>query len=231
MTSMQRAEALRCRNAEDTDRPTVFHMLGRDWDLLPEVFAPTYTPVTELFTSWLDYPVGGDFLEIGPGAGVTTVTAALRGCRSVTAIDIGSESVTNTRHNAARHRVTDRVRVLRGDLFEGLVPDERFDMIFWNSNFTEVPNDRVNTTDLHHAFFDPGYRAHRRYLLGAAGHMRPGGRLLLGFADIGNTEHLERLASEAGLDGRVVRTKPPTTEHPIEFRLIEFAPQGGRRWN
>src|SRR5688500_4305088 len=80
-----RASGLLRRHVEDLERPAEFRLLEREWDLLPGVFAPIYTPGTELFTSWLPYPVGGDFLEVGCGAGVTAVMAALAGCRQVTA--------------------------------------------------------------------------------------------------------------------------------------------------
>src|SRR5688500_8734475 len=32
--------------ATRADRPATFAMYGRDWDLLPEVFAPNYSPTT-----------------------------------------------------------------------------------------------------------------------------------------------------------------------------------------
>ena len=37
---------------------------------------PVHTASTELFSTWLPFPVGGAFLEIGSRAGVTAVTAA-----------------------------------------------------------------------------------------------------------------------------------------------------------
>src|SRR5438105_9367730 len=138
MNSMARAEYLMRRNAEDRTRPCRFSLLDREWTLLDDVFSPALTPVTELFTAWIPYPKGGRFLEMGCGAGVTAVVAALSGCREVTAVDIGASAVQNTRVNAAQHGVADRMRVLHGDLFDPLDPGDRYDMIFWNSNFTEA---------------------------------------------------------------------------------------------
>lgn len=202
--------------------PDRFSLLGEEWELLAGVFAPTFTPVTELFTSWLPYPVGGSFLEVGSGTGVTAVTAARSGCASVTALDIGAAAVENTRRNAIRHGVADRVRVLRSDLFDALGPDERFDLIFWNSNFVEMSADFVNSTDLHHAFFDPGYQTHGRYLREAPAHLTERGRLLLGFADLGNTPKLTALAEEEGLTIEVLRAERRQLEIPIEFVLLEL---------
>ena len=102
------------------DRQTEFALVGRRWTLLPGVFAPTYTPVTELFTAWIPYPVGGTLLEMGSGTGVTAVSAALAGCRRVTALDISAAAVENTRRNVERHGVADRVDVRQSDLFDAL---------------------------------------------------------------------------------------------------------------
>ncbi|MCX5206812.1 methyltransferase [Streptomyces sp. NBC_00237] len=214
------------RHQQDDRRAAEFTLLDRTWTLLDGVFSPTYTPVTELFSSWLPYPQGGSFLEMGSGAGVTAVIAAQSGCRSVTALDISAAAVENTRRNIERHEVGDSARVLHSDLFSALEPDERFDLIFWNSNFAEAPDDFVNETDLHHAFFDPRYDAHRRFARDAPGHLAEGGRLLLGFSSIGNSALLASVCAEAGLAVDVLRTerRTPDPDTTLEFQLLELRP-------
>src|SRR5436305_3315557 len=159
--SFQTAQVMFRRMRDDPERPDTFRLFDHDWDLLPGVFGPNYTPSTEILTGWLDFPTGGTVLEVGSGTGLTSVCAALAGCR-VTALDISTAAVDNTRRNAARHGVADRVRVLHSDLFAALDPAERFDLVYWNSNFIEAPADFANDTELHHSFFDPGYSAHHR---------------------------------------------------------------------
>nr|WSX78759.1 methyltransferase [Streptomyces sp. NBC_00899] len=223
-TGYQRGDALLRRHQEDGARPAEFSLLGREWDLLEGVFSPTYTPVTELFSTWLPYPEGGSFLEMGSGAGVTAVVAAQSGCAAVTAVDISAAAVDNTRRNVERHGVGDRVRVLHSDLFSALDPADRFDLVFWNSNFAEPPADFVNETDLHHAFFDPSYDAHRRYVDEARGHLTADGRLMLGFSSIGNTAKLAAITERAGLETVTVRSQTRRLdEHTeIEFQLLEL---------
>jgi release factor glutamine methyltransferase len=217
-----RGQQLFRRHLDDLDRQTEFELLGQRWTLLPGVFAPTYTPVTELFTTWIPYPVGGTLLEMGSGTGVTAVGAALAGCRRVTALDISAAAVENTRRNVERYGVADRVVVHQSDLFDALSADERFDVIYWNSNFVEAPSDFVNASDLHHAFFDPGYETHRRYLLEAPRHLSEGGRLLLGFSDLGSWEQLRTACDDAGLTAEVLRAKRCQLEISIEFQLLEL---------
>ncbi|MFJ4376944.1 methyltransferase domain-containing protein [Streptomyces albidoflavus] len=222
-TGFDRASDLLRRHTGDTGRPGEFTLLDREWELLDGVFSPTYTPVTGLFTTWLPFPDGGSFLEIGSGTGVTAVVAAQEGCASVTALDLSEEAVENTRRNAARHGAGDRVRVLRSDLFSALGPEERFDLIYWNSNFAEPPEGFVNETDLHHAFFDPGYDAHRRFLREAPARLNPGGRVLLGFSSIGNVELLRALAAESGQKLMLFRSQGREVDTMvIEFQMWEL---------
>jgi release factor glutamine methyltransferase len=205
--------------------PTTFRLHGREWDLLPGVFAPTYCLSTRFFTDSLPLPVGGAFLEVGCGTGVTAVLAAVRGCARVTATDISPVAVENTRLNVARHGVGDRVTVIRGDVFDGLGPAERFDLIFWNSPFVEPSADLGEAPHggLNRAVFDPGYRAHERFLSGAAGRLAPAGRLLLGFANLGNHAALGRLAAAAGYRVHSLRVSGGLVPG-VEYQLLELVP-------
>lgn len=220
--AVDRGHVLYRRNRTDPDRPDEFELLGRRWDLVPEVFSPTYTPSTALFTGWVPYPAGGTFLEVGCGAGVTAVVAALSGCAGVTALDINPAAVENTRRNARRHGVESRVRVLRSDLFDALAPDERFDAVYWNSNFIRMADDFEAESDLHHAIFDPGYRAHARFLAEAPSRLTDGGRLLLAFSDMGDWDWLRDTAAARGLAVRVLRSERRDVEPPVEFQLLEL---------
>ncbi|MFD9905834.1 methyltransferase [Streptomyces sp. NPDC059063] len=218
------------RRHQETREVRSFTLLDREWELHPDVFSPDWTPVTELFTSWIPYPRGGSFLEMGSGAGVTAVWAALRGCREVLALDISRASVANTRANAALHGVTDRLNALRSDLFTVLAPGKAFDTVFWNSNFVETPEHVGNDTELHHAYFDPAYTAHRRFLEQAPSHLTPDGRLLLGFSSLGNWPHLRKLAEDRGLEIELLRSEVAQLPLTVEFQLLELRPAQGRGW-
>ncbi len=229
-SGFSRGYALFQRHLEDQERPGEFELLGRSWELMDGVFSPAYTPVTRLFSGWLPYPPDGSFLEVGSGAGVTAVHAALSGCGHVTALDISEAAVENTRRNIHRHGVQDRTRVMRSDLFDALPAADRFDLIFWNSSFAEPPEEFVNQTDLHHAFFDPGYAAHRRYLSEAPKHLTPDGRLMLGFSSIGNWPLLREICKRTGLDIEVIHSETRELEVTIRFELAELTPATGLTW-
>ncbi|PSK61940.1 Release factor glutamine methyltransferase [Micromonospora sp. MH33] len=205
------------------DSPTTFRLLDLEWDLLPGVFAPHLTQSAALYAEWLPYPVGGSFCEIGSGTGYLSVLAALRGCAAVTATDISPVAVDNTRRNAARHGVADRLSVHQGDLFTPIPAGERFDVIFWNSNFVDTDQPAPDGDHLHHALFDQGYRAHEGYLAGARERLHPGGQLLLGFTDLGNADRLAELADRHGWRVRVQRAvRCAAPQGDLHYQLLRL---------
>ncbi|QFR97129.1 methyltransferase [Streptomyces tsukubensis] len=205
------------------DLPDSFTLLGREWSLHRGVFPSTLSAATEVMASIVPYPEGGSFLEVGCGTGVISVTAALSGCTSVTALDINEKAVANTVANAARHGVSDRVRVLHSDMYTTLEPAERFDVIFWNVPWTYVEDDFSLSTDLHSAVFDPGYQGQARYIAGAHAHLADGGRLLLGTADLGDRERLDDIAEEAGLRVELLRRVRRIEEvRVMEYHMLEL---------
>ena len=211
--SLRRSSQSRAR----ADRPRVFSMNGRSWDLLPSVFPPVFSPSTEAFLSLLDFPVGGSFLEMGCGTGVIAVSAALAGCARVVATDVNPEAARNASLNAARHGVT--VECVSGDLFTGVPPADRFDVVFWHSNFVPAPTDMPGL-DMHDlAYVDPGYRAHRGYVREAPRWLTEDGMVLLGFSSRGDLAWLREL----GVSHDVVRTQVVAErDREVEYQLLRL---------
>ncbi|MGP3927756.1 methyltransferase domain-containing protein [Streptomyces sp. 8N616] len=244
--SLQRSQESLTR----ADRPSVFTMRGRDWDLLDEVFAPIYSPSTGIALDFLGLgpgpgpepglgsglgsgltdgaaeaeqaPLKGSLLEIGCGTGIIAVTAALAGCGPVVAADISERAVENAARNAARHGVSDRVRAVHGDLFSGLGPGERFDTIFWSSNYVRAPEDYEYRSVHERAYVDAGYAVHRRYLAEAPQWLTAGGSVLLHFSNRGDVEGLNAIAAETGRELRVLATRSvPEGGDMVEHMLLE----------
>ncbi|MEV8532224.1 50S ribosomal protein L11 methyltransferase [Streptomyces sp. NPDC051211] len=196
---------------ERTDRPQVFSLCDREWDLLDELFAPAFSPSTALAVDFLDLagphsaPRGGSFLEVGCGAGVVAVMAALAGYDRVVASDIIPRAVENAAVNAERHEVQDRLSALHSDLFSGLSDGDRFDVIFWSSNYVRAPEDHRYRSVQESASADSD-RAHRRYLEQAPHWLTPEGSALLHLSDRGDVPALYRIAEECGRELSVLRS-------------------------
>jgi methylase of polypeptide subunit release factors len=206
-----------------------FSLLGREWDLLPDVYSPTLTYATEFYTTKLPYPRGGQMLEVGCGAGVTSVQAILAGCREVTAVDINPAAVENTRLNTRRHGVAQRVRALRSNVFEALPEAEQFDLIFWNAPYQSTYQDNQDEPDnlgpyVLRSYLDTEYACCQAYLAGARDRLRPGGRLLLGSGDCGDRGELDRLFTRFGWQVRLLASARSQPDEQIKHALLELMP-------
>jgi len=103
----------------------------------------------------------------------------------------------------------------------------KFDLIFWNPNFVEVPAQITYTSDLDCAFFDPGYKSHDRFLGAAGRHLRPGGRLMLGFADLGNRRRLAQVAGDHGYQFTVAEGERVAEQgRVVHFELLDLLCEG-----
>jgi len=228
----------RSENAlERIDKPGTFALHSREWDMLPGVFSPVCSPTTGLVMELLgladDTPVPrtGSFLEIGCGAGLIAVACALAGCDRVVATDINAEAVRNAALNVARHGVSEQVRVCESDLFDALDPDERFDVIFWSSNYVLAPADYRYRSVHEAAYVDPGYETHRRFLTAAHRRLTPTGSVILHFSSRGDLPRLLRMAGENGLGLHTLRSmQVQEGTHEVEHMLVEVTVQPARSW-
>ncbi|MER5749389.1 methyltransferase domain-containing protein [Streptomyces sp. NPDC002088] len=206
--SYERSLARCAESRTRADRPRVFTMEGREWDLLDGVFAPVHSPSTRVGLEFLGMtgPAApavadrGSFLEVGCGTGLIAVLAALRGHDRVVATDINAEAVRNAELNIARHDVGGRARAVHSDLFGALPEGDRFDTVFWSSNYVLAPAGYRYQHDHERAYVDPGYLTHSRFLAEAPHWTTPGGRALLHFSSRGDMSQLRRIAEETGRD-------------------------------
>jgi release factor glutamine methyltransferase len=194
--------------------------LDRQWTLLPTVYPMQQFRSTRFFWRQLSHlHAVNRFLEVGSGSGAISVMAASTGlCQTATALDINANAVRNTVVNAQRHGVADEVKAVRSDLFTALSKDDRYDLIFWNSNGVFI-DEGTALTDHERSFFDPGYQTHVRYLSEGIRHLTPSGRLTLGFCGRGDLEVLRREAAALGL-GTQILAEDQEGSHP--HWLLEF---------
>lgn len=232
LRSLERSQRSRTR----TDRPSVFSMYDREWDLLPEVFAPIYSPSTQIAMGFLglaegsDAPPWGSLLEMGSGSGLISVSAALAGCAHVVALDINPEAARNTAMNASRHGVADRVDARCSDLFEGLAEGERFDLVFWSSNYVLAPPGFEYANMHDRAYVDAGYHAHRRFLEEAPKWLTPDGVALIHFSTRGDLVALLRGAGDGDRSLRLLADRTVREgELDIEHMLLEVTVSTPRR--
>lgn len=197
-------------------------LLGADWTLLPDVFSPADSRSSLAHLDLIDFPVGGSFLEIGSGTGVIAISAALAGCAAVTATDLSPAAVQNTKLNAERFGVADRLTCMESDVFDALPASAKFDVIYWHSSNVWAPPS-LDVDNVHVlAYVDPGYAAHQKFLRDAPGHVTPGGRILLAVSSRAERTELDELAARTTQRLRSARASTVTeAEGPVVYELLE----------
>lgn len=131
-------------------------------------------------------------LDIGTGSGCVAITLAKRHKSArLTAVDVSPAALQVAAANADRHKLSDRVTFLEGDLF-GPVNGHAFDVIVSNPPY--IADAEFAALDRGVREFEPraalaggtdGLDFYRRIAAEAAGHLSPGGTVLV---EIGATQ-------------------------------------------
>lgn len=196
---------------------------GKEFSIHPAVFNSSSFASTAWFASVVKEQVQGqkDFCEVGCGAGVESCLVALANPdMKVVSTDINPFASENTKFNAEKLGIGDRIEITNGDVLDGVASDKKFDSIFWALPFGFLdPGTEVSMEEMQ--VFDPGYRAVRKFFNTAKNFLKPNGQLLIGFSsDLGNQELLEELAKQAGLEIETVAEKEIQEKDTLKFELL-----------
>jgi release factor glutamine methyltransferase len=181
---------------------------GRDFAVTPAVLIPRPETegLAELAWQWLaaERPDNARILDFGTGSGCLAVTLALeQPSAEIHALDISPKALEVAQSNAARHGVRDQLHFVEGEGVGALPDGPAFDLIVANPPY--IPSAEL-------ADLQPEVRDHEprqaldggpdglrfiRELAGALPRLKPGGRLMLEFAD-GQENAAAAVFTEAG---------------------------------
>lgn len=170
-------------------------------------------------------PPRASVLDLCTGSGILAVTAAMRGARDVTAVDVSRRAVATVRLNARLNGV--KVHACRGDLY-GAVADHKFDAIVSNPPYVPAETDELPTKGVARAW-DAGRDGRLvldRIIAGANDHLRPGGFILLTHSSILGTERTLADLAEAGLDAEVVARRRGPLGPLMSARVHQLESEG-----
>ncbi|CAF0927418.1 unnamed protein product [Adineta ricciae] len=185
---MQRTR-MKLESAKNVREKFSTKICGQDFVIYPNVFNPDIFFATEFLAKEVIEVVKAfhnkapKVLEIGTGAGYTTILAILNGASHVTCTDINKDALQNVKENANKHNVANQTTIKYSDVFNALHSDDRYDIIFWNYPFGHINKSVQELEMLERAVFDPFYESLNVYLKNANDYLKPnGGRLFLGFS-------------------------------------------------
>lgn len=129
-------------------RRPLAYLTGRAWfaDLEFEVDpralvprSPLAEPIAERFRPWLAERPVARILDIGTGCGCIAVACARAFPEArVDATDIEPAALELARRNIERHRLAERIETYRADVYDGLPPGRRYDLIVSNPPYVDA---------------------------------------------------------------------------------------------
>lgn len=218
---LQTKAFLRNHNQEGWEKTEI---LNEEFLIHPHVFNARVFPSTSWFSSKVCQRIKNheNFCEIGCGAGITSILVSLKNPKTkVVATDISRYASENTLLNAKRLGVMDKIEVMTGDVLDAVPKNYRFDFIFWALPFGYLdPGAEITLEE--NQFFDPGYKAIRKFFQTAKDYLKPKGKLLMGFStDLGHFNLLEKLARENRLKLNIIDKEKMKETEFCNFELLE----------
>ncbi len=192
---------------------------GQEVVVLPTVFPPDLnTPILaevieKLARNFLQINNRCRIFEMGTGTGAAILNAAKIPGVIASASDIAPMAVLNAKANALWWNV--QCDIYQGNLFEN-VPQEKFDIIFWNIPF--IKDDPGGIEDIRFRIaFDPAYKHFQQFLVDVDSRLENNGQILLavdyGMCDV---PEIYDLTDKAGFNTKVYQ------ESQISWKQIEF---------
>jgi len=140
-------------------------------------------------------------LDVGAGTGILGVQLALNGAAHVHAIDVDARAVANTRENAFRNGVSDRMSVACVDLYPW-VPEERYEVIV--ASLYQVPVDPFQRVSTHRPLDYWGRNAFDQVIAKLPQALAPEGVAYVVQLSILSQQRTEELLAAAGFTATVV---------------------------
>ena len=182
-----------------------------DFDVFDGVYPPAAD--TYLLLDTITIKPTDSVLDVGCGAGLTTLAAASRALR-VVSIDISLLAVRNTSANLRKNGLGHNVAIVQSDLFIGLSNAAKFSMIMFNPPY--LPEDDMNT-EMDHALVGgkDGSELTERFVNEASSHLIEDGILYVIVSTLEDIDAIIRTFNENNFEVEQVN------ETPLFFEKIQ----------
>jgi len=173
------------------------------------VFEDVYEPAEDTLLLAENLGVGCDeiVLDVGTGCGILAVISALK-ARRVLAIDVNPHAVRCTILNAEAYRVSEKMDVVRGDLFEPFKEGGVFDLILFNAPY--VPTEEEEEKEWADRAWSGGKTGRKLidpFVTHTSQYLKEGGRILLVQSTLSDVEQTLMELKKQGFAARILAEK------------------------
>jgi release factor glutamine methyltransferase len=173
------------------------------------VFNEVYEPAEDTFliAENLKVNASDEVLDLGTGCGILSILSAQK-AKTVVAVDVNPEAVRCTRLNAKENGVSDKVEVVRGDLFGPLKKGSLFDVVLFNAPY--LPTEREKPSSWIDYAWSGGKKGRElidRFIKHVFRHLKHEGRILLVQSTLSDVnETLEKFMKQ-GFEATIIAEK------------------------
>jgi len=158
-------------------------VFGKEIVIFPEVMSPKYDWAGIFGVETLPDVKNKTVLELGCGSGIISLFAALRGAKSVEAIDINPHAINNTNENFKLHGIKN-AKAFYSDLFSEI--KKQYDLVIFN-----LPYHGNKPSDiLEYGVADEGYKMMKKFISELPKYIKDNGIAHVGFSTSGDTKLL-----------------------------------------
>ena len=156
-------------------------------------------------------------LDLGTGSGIQGINAAMQGAGKVVSTDINETALLNAKKNAEELGFDKVFEFRKGNLFDCLKKEERFDVIVFNPPY-------VISEEKKYADLDGGIKGREildEFLKGFAAHLEKEGKCFFLQSSLNGEEESTELLEDQGFETKVVARKKLFFEELLVFRTLK----------
>jgi release factor glutamine methyltransferase len=182
------------------------------------VFDDVYEPAEDTFllAENLDTSVnlGDVVLDMGAGCGILAILSALKADK-VVAVDVNPQALQCTKVNRRLNGVSEKIDLIRGDLFEPIKKEEIFDLILFNAPYLPTKEDEVaGWVDYAWVGGETGRTVIDRFIFSAPRYLKMGGSILLVQSTLSDVDETLEKLDKQGLNASIM------DERKVAFETI-----------